>query len=355
MIRQNRALALLVALGAIISVSWYGGYQGVQVSPLLANSAQIPQFPEQLGTLEGSTKSSARTTTTEENLLCRVGKSPWSDLTPGQFQALVEEFAGIYRRRPRGGNDGGGGFFHYFALFTIIRQVKPTAIVESGAWKGMGTWFLRQAAGNDVKIVVVSPQQPGLYVDPNGLYLTGEKFVDFSKTTVEQWEQWVPDIKQTLLFMDDHQAELRRLLEARALGFVHMAYDDNYPPGTGDNFSLKKACSGMKLWHYLGETVALWQDDFDKVRRALSDQEFQQYYQSFHNAVDVYAEFPPTWKGPSRFPSLQNDTKLAAISEPSLFARAQLEAWGLGDEDIDGWKLEAEKYTFIVYARIKQS
>ena len=34
-----------------------------------------------------------------------------------------------------------------------------------------------------------------------------------------------------LVFFDDHQAGTRRLREARAAGFAHVMFDDNYLPG----------------------------------------------------------------------------------------------------------------------------
>ena len=63
----------------------------------------------------------------------------------------LEPFAAVYARRPGGSNAGGAAFFHYFALWCIVRWLKPLHIIESGCFAGIGSWFLRQAAGEGTK------------------------------------------------------------------------------------------------------------------------------------------------------------------------------------------------------------
>ena len=311
-----------------------------QTKPYLRQQRKQPEEIDQKGS------------DSSESLRCRIGTAPWSHLTQAEWNDYLKEFNNIYVRRLDERNDGGGGFFHYFGLFIVIRTIQPTAIVESGAWNGMGTWFLRQIAGPTVKIVVISPQTPTKYKDPQALYLTGSKFIDFSKTTVEQWKNWVPDIERTLLFMDDHQAAVRRLQEARALGFQHLFFDDNYPPAVGDNFSAKQICSGMNLWNFLGQEHATWKDNFSQVSRKLSPTEYKELEQRFHENTAVYAEFPPTWKGPSRFEIL-NEEKYEQISEPPLFTKEQLAALGVEERQTAGFDAEAAKYTFALYVQAK--
>ena len=163
--------------------------------------------------------------------VCKIGIPPWANKSN---IVQLEEFAGIYNNRPKsfGSNDGGGSFFHYYALFSIIRHLKETEqlkhIVESGAWNGIGTWFLRQAAGPDVQLIIVSPTLPGTYVDTgtDSKYFAGKDFLDFN---LIDWSFLDP--RKTLLFMDDHQSEYRRVNEAYERGFRHIMFDDNYAPG----------------------------------------------------------------------------------------------------------------------------
>ena len=61
------------------------------------------------------------------------------------------------------------------------------------------------------------------------------------------------------------------------------------------------------------------------------------------------------WPGPLRFAKLEDNPalKLSAMESP-LFTREQLRDWGVQDSHVAGWEAESSKYTFIVYAQIKQ-
>jgi len=295
------------------------------------------------------------------SLLCRVNhaKAPWSQLSQKQWRNHIKAFFLIWKRSPDRDNYGGGGFFHYFALFVMIQELKPKVIVESGAFHGVGTWILRQTAGPEAKIIVLTPQEkeeiPHVDNGQNSLYLTGEKFVDFSDTTREQWEDWVggiDNLAHTLLFFDDHQAGLKRLLKGRQLGFKHFAFDDNYPPTFGDSTALKQICSGIELWKYFGSTDIIYRDDFNGQIKSLSPLEFEAYQSQFWQNIAVYAEFPPAWDGPSRFPEL-NATILPKIREPPIFTRTELLELGL-DEKFLPWDKESSRYTFVLYAQAKE-
>jgi len=122
---------------------------------------------------------------------CSIGTPPWKTaLNSDAIRTNLDSFNKIWRSRPGGDNKGGGSFFHYFALYNIIQSIKPTSIIESGAWKGVGTWFLRQMSGNGTHIVVVSPDNPKIYVDnvvagddgrsSLSTYYTGSNFQDFN-------------------------------------------------------------------------------------------------------------------------------------------------------------------------------
>ncbi len=42
-------------------------------------------------------------------------------------------------------NEGGSGFHNLFWLQVVARALAPALVVESGVWKGQGTWALRRA------------------------------------------------------------------------------------------------------------------------------------------------------------------------------------------------------------------
>ena len=64
-----------------------------------------------------------------------------------------------------------------------------------------------------------------------------------------RWDRQLPDAAvrrdQTFIFFDDHQAALRRAVDAARWGFRHVAFDDNYLPGASDNFALNVSDSQM--------------------------------------------------------------------------------------------------------------
>ena len=194
--------------------------------------------------------------------LCKLGEQFPRELLRTEFERFAE--SGIYANRPVRAtnrfNVGGTGFFHAFYLWFVVRQLQPLHVIESGAFEGLGTWIIRQAAPS-AQIFVLTPAMPKLYVDRRAStrYFTGRHFLDFSKV---DWECVGLNKARTLVFFDDHQSGYRRTLEAFARGFSHLMFDDNYPwigggdggnypylprAAGGDNFSPKAACAALEI------------------------------------------------------------------------------------------------------------
>jgi len=150
---------------------------------------------------------------------------------------------------------------------------------------------MRQAAP-EAQLIVVSPAHPGTYVDKhsNSVYLTDDKFVDFTKV---RWDEMDLNKERTLVFFDCHQAGIRRIREAAARGFRHVMFDDNYGGDAGDNFSLKKTCD-------LQTPNLEWLDNFKRIKRPLSTDERKRLRAEFLVTADGYYEFPPIWAGDNR-------------------------------------------------------
>ncbi|CAD7973576.1 unnamed protein product [Amoebophrya sp. A120] len=263
---------------------------------------------------------------------------------PLAARSLLPEFLQVYGRRPGGQNAGGGGIFHHFALWVIVKALKPTHVIESGCHTGVGSWVLRQAAGADAHFTCVSPEQPSTYVDKMGpeksKYFTGANFKDFTKI---DWTGWPKET--TLLFFDDHQACVRRVEEAQDRGFRHLVFDDNYVPGHGDNMSLKRIC--QKDMYPALRFPMVFSDNFNRKKRPLSDEEFGTYEKVFAEKLRVYAEFPPVWAGPNRFKL--SDEVWKQISLPPLLSENEIPP----TLDATARRKEAERYTHIVYAELK--
>lgn len=277
------------------------------------------------------------------NFKCGIGSPPWTRL---DLMAELTSFRAVFDARPGFENDGGSSFMHYFALWCIVRSIKPRVIIESGIHAGVGSWFLRQAAGRNVRMIFISPEAPGVYKDKEltSEYYVDSRFRDFSKI---DWNMVMPSLRirsKSLVFFDDHQAGVRRLQEARKLGFKHVVFDDNYLPGLGDNFSPKMVCNPAT--YDLFNASFRFLDDFGKINYKMTMQMFQKELGNFTKAVRVYAEFPPIWSGPNRF-GIPDDI-FKKVTMPPLFQTNDILSL-LAPIDLES---EARRYTHIVYLKI---
>tara|TARA_B110001452_G_C15182066_1_gene410577 strand:- start:56 stop:1222 length:1167 start_codon:yes stop_codon:yes gene_type:complete len=270
---------------------------------------------------------------------CSIGALPFDD---DWLRSELEPFARTFARRPSLRNSGGTGFFHAFYLWAAVRWLKPLHIVESGAYEGLGTWILRQAAPQ-AQIIVLTPGMPTLFRDrrADSRYFTDAAFKDFSDV---DWECLGINKKRTLVFFDDHQAGYRRMLEAHARGFEHLLFDDNYPRG-GDNFTPSKSCDAMR-----GIGAPFKFNDF-LVSWKLGQSDLSAIGQSFARVTEVYQPFPLIWDGQSRLLPLKdflNSTAPPLLSASAAAAFQSRHARVLGGADV-----ETRKYTFLPYVKLR--
>ena len=183
--------------------------------------------PRALVTRESKGKSLAMSS------LVQIGKVPWSR---EDMLGQLEEFASVYARRPIKEDWGGMHAPHMFLSWFALRALKPKAIVESGVWKGRGTWLFEQACP-DARLYCIEPNLGRIqYRSKNATYFTQ----DFSTL---DWSHLPKD--ETVFFFDDHQNAYERVKTCHWFGFrQHILFDDNYPSLRGDCYSLKK-CFGQ--------------------------------------------------------------------------------------------------------------
>jgi len=187
----------------------------------------------------------------------------------------IEEFSELYESRPIKDNNGGMKSAHMFPAWFIVRQMKPKYLIESGVWKGLGTWFFEKASPK-TKIISIDPQPRfRVYTSPNSTYQTE----DFLKT---DWSHLPKD--DTLIFFDDHQNFFERLKHAYSIGFKKIMTEDNYPYQQGDCYTPKKILSNRN--YVIDNTEGrTWYDKND------DDLTY------FEDNVSVYQEMPPLFKG----------------------------------------------------------
>lgn len=134
-------------------------------------------------------------------------------------------FNSIYCKQPLSyKNIGGLGPAGSFNLYRSLRLFPNThTIIESGVWRGASTWLLEQALPNLKTIYCLDPNVDNVdfyrYRSPKASYSS----IDFLK---QAWN--LPDPANTLVFFDDHQDVLPRLLRCKELSLKNIILDDNY-------------------------------------------------------------------------------------------------------------------------------
>ena len=165
------------------------------------------------------------------------GRQPW-DFSDAIGQ--IDDFMKLYKSRPIVDNGGGMNSSHLFWAWYAVRKLKPSCIIESGIYKGQGTWFFRNALPG-VRLFCIDPQlNQRVYIDDDAEYFSQ----DFS---LIPWYEKNIDLSSTLCFFDDHQNAYERLQQMRWMGFSHAMFEDNYPIKQGDCYSMKKifSCVGF--------------------------------------------------------------------------------------------------------------
>jgi len=147
----------------------------------------------------------------------------------------LQKFSSVLQESPFGENHGGMGAPHQFLVWFLLRRIDPDAVIESGVWKGAGSWLFEQACP-DANLHCIDPVLERIEYRPsNATYYTA----DFSDI------DWSGLPKQkTVAFFDDHQDAPPRISQAQKWGFKYLIFEDNYPPGKGDCFSLKHLWEG---------------------------------------------------------------------------------------------------------------
>ncbi len=269
-----------------------------KINELINKSIKCPKIKSKLCNLLNIQKS-------KTIKLMQIGKSKW---TRSDLKSKLKEFSELYKNRPIKDNYWGMKSPHMFSAWFAIQFLKPKCIIESGTWKGQGTWFFEKAAPN-AKIHSIDIDL-GLreYISEKVIYHN----IDFFDI---DWND-IPKEK-TLCFFDDHQDVVERVKFAKENGFKMLMFEDNYPPCQGDCYSLKKAFATKG-----GE-------DADYLKDVLK----------------VYYEFPPVLKSERTRWGDKWDDKKYPTPEP-LYKNVE-------NEYLQVYFDELIHYTWICYVELK--
>lgn len=161
-------------------------------------------------------------------LKTEIGAPPWSD---NDIRAAYSEFKKVYAARPIADNAGGMKAPHALGCWFMLKSLRPKVIIESGVWKGQGTWLIEQACP-DAEVVCLDISFNNLeYRSAGATYIEKDfSVVDFAAI----------DKTSALVFFDDHQNALMRLQQLKWKGFNQAIFEDNYAGTRGDCYSIKK-------------------------------------------------------------------------------------------------------------------
>ncbi len=258
------------------------------------------------------------------------GDVPW---TANDLRGALEEFATIYEQRPIRDNHGGMKSAHMFATWFALRRLAPKVVIESGVFLGQGTWLIERACP-EAKLYCIDPLLDRIqYRSSNATYLDG----DFKN---QDWSA-LPTA-DTLVFFDDHQNAYERLKQCRWIGFQHLMFEDNYPPGKGDCYSLKKAWAGAGFKAERKPTLKqkLLGTPADHAELVAPNQADAAY---MRRNLEVYYEFPPVFRPAQTRWGDEWDERYPTPDPLLREARAAFEKL---------YADEAKDYTWISYVRL---
>jgi hypothetical protein len=231
---------------------------------------------------------------------------------------FLDEFNILYSKRPIDDNSGGMKSAHLFPLYCYLQIMKPELIIESGVYKGQGTWLIRECCP-DSKIISIDINFGNLkFRDNSTIYI--EK--DISQIGLNEIvKDYDPD--KVLVFFDDHQDFNKRLELLIESGIKNLIFEDNYPFDQGDCISPKKIVESFDFY----------------VNQNLVKLDNKDYILS---KIEHYEEFPPLFK----------DSKTRWGNEWLYETRESL----LSEEFISKYNLfynERFDYTWICYLKLK--
>ena len=277
--------------------------------------------------------------------LISIGNPPWSR---ADLEVALPQFEHLYGSRPIKDNTGGMRFPHMFATWFMAKYLSPSLIVESGIYKGQGTWLLEQACPTAKIISIDLNLSQRVYISNNVSY----RDRDFSEL---DWSSM--ETHSALVFFDDHQNAYNRLQLCKWFGFRDVIFEDNYPLSQGDCYSLKKAfgSAGFEPLHSGHKSVNFLQKAVRKL--GLLPSLTPQYNRSrivpnTHDAellrrnLEIYYEFPPVFKrDKTRWGDNWAETNYPT-PKPILDSTAKADHPAPWDE--------ATAYTWIYYARLRE-
>jgi hypothetical protein len=167
------------------------------------------------------------------------------------MESFLPEFIRIYKKRPLKNNSGGMGFNHSFGLYVILKKLKLKNIYESGIYKGHSTWLIENTLENFNLVSIDIDLKLREYISSN-------KNIQYYEGDVEELSFKNVDVQNTLVYFDDHTNVIERLKFLYSWGIKYAIFEDNYPVGQGDAYSIRK------ILNKSGQEINEWFPNFEE-------------------------------------------------------------------------------------------
>ena len=230
-----------------------------------------------------------------------------SEFSYKKINSELKNFLNIYKNRPIKNNKGGCRINHAFAIYFILKRLKPKLVIESGIYKGQTTWVIEKTLPKTKLICIDIDLSQRKYISKKAKYSDIDfKFHDFSKIPLN-----------TLVFFDDHVNHLERIKEASFFKIKNIILEDNYNNKGGDFQTIKQLFENHKFIHnesffsYI-KTLFLFSKviikkiisnkynaykDLNKIQNRIRDFSFyKNHLNNIKNNINFYFEFPPLVK-----------------------------------------------------------
>ena len=272
-----------------------------------------------------------------------------------EFLSKLKLFKKIYKLRPIKKNIHGINFPHMFALYFILKKIKPKLIIESGVFRGQSSWLIEKTCPDSKIISIDVDLNNRKYISKKIKYSNIDfKFQNFTK---------IPE--NTLVFFDDHQNHYERLKQSKWFGIKHIVFEDNYPPFRGDFYTLRHSIHGVGFNHkltfkniiktsyllfilFLKKTIKrnfyINLSDINSRLRDIKPNDID--FKNLSRNIDVYYEFPPLIKIKKNKWGDDTNKKLYKFKKPIL----NISSIKKFDLPLD----ELNSYNSITYIKLKK-
>jgi hypothetical protein len=195
-------------------------------------------------------------TTGKEFETFQIGNAPWAK---SNIESSLADFMELYKERPIKNNEGGLSSVGMFSLWTILKQIHPSQVIQCGVFNGQTTWLIEKILpGANILAIDPCPDQK-IFVSPKVEYLSTTFLnADLPTKYLE---------KNTCVFFDDHGDAYKSISKCHEIGIEYVIFDDNYPEQKGNRhrsvgsiLSEKKSLNGN--WSPEKKDLLEWLDEY---------------------------------------------------------------------------------------------